>query len=74
MQAAGDLTYDHLPSAVDAARMAGRGERTQADLAAQAERARMIKQPQLPPGTRRADGRDADAAREYQRRYRDSKK
>jgi hypothetical protein len=74
MQAAGDLTYDHLPAAVDAARHAGRGQRTGDDLQAQADRARAIPRQQLPPGAKRADGRDADRAREYQRRRREQQR
>lgn len=70
LQASGALTYDHLPQATDAARKAGRGERTAADLAAQSERAKLIPRVTLPPGAKRADGRDADRAREYQREYR----
>ena len=73
MQATGALTYTHLPEAVEAARESGRGQRTADDLAAQSRRARAT-QPwnvaQLKPGAKRADGRDADRAREYQREYR----
>ena len=73
MQATGALTYEHLPEATDAARRADRGSRTSADLAEQAARARAIVRAQLPPGARRADGRDADVAREAQRRRRAAK-
>jgi hypothetical protein len=57
-------------AASETAREAGRGERVKSDLAQQAERARAIPHEQLPPGAKRADGRDADRAREYQRTYR----
>lgn len=70
MQVAGALTYDHLASATHAAKYAGRGTRTAADLEQQAARAKNIPRKQLPPGARRADGRDADIAREAQRRRR----
>ncbi|MBF0169084.1 MAG: MucR family transcriptional regulator [Alphaproteobacteria bacterium] len=73
LQASGTLTYDHLPEAVDSARLAGRGTRTADDLREQADRARSIVREQLPPGEKRADGRDADRAREYQREYRKRK-
>lgn len=74
MQVTGVLTYDHLPRATSEARAAGRGERTSADLRAQAARAKQIRHKQLQPGARRADGRDADRAREYQRNYRAKKR
>lgn len=66
----GQLTYDHLAAASDMARDAGRGQRTNYDLAEQAHRAENLPRQQLPTGARRADGRDADRAREYQREYR----
>ena len=69
MHADGSLNND--PAAASAAaRAAGRGRRTAADLAEQAERARRIPHRTIPPGGRRADGRDADHAREYQRQRR----
>lgn len=70
----GRLSYDHLPRAVEAAKGAGRGRRTTDDLASQAARARSISHVQLAPGAKRADGRDADTAREYQQRYRARKR
>lgn len=70
----GRLTYEHLPTAVEAAREAVRAPRTDFDLAAQTEHAKNIRRKQLPPGARRADGRDADRAREYQREYRARRK
>ena len=74
MQATGALTYDHLTDATNAARQAGRGTRTATDLEQQAARAKAIPRKQLPPGARRADGRDADTARDAQRRRRAAKK
>ncbi|WP_323041163.1 MucR family transcriptional regulator [Gemmobacter sp.] len=65
----GSLRPDPL-AASEAARSAGRGQRTAEDLARQAEIARAIPRAQLPPGAKRADGRDADRAREAQRRRR----
>lgn len=65
----GTLKPDPL-AASEAARTAGRGHRTAEDLARQAEIARAIPHEQLPPGAKRADGRDADRAREAQRRRR----
>lgn len=77
MRAEGIVTSDHLPQAVEAARNAGRGHRTADDLARQAERIR-AQQPwegrRLPPGSKLADGRDADIARAAQRRRRASRK
>lgn len=74
MIADGTLTHDHLPAAVEQARRAGRGQRRDYDLAEQGEIAKRINHPQLPPGAKRADGRDADRARQYQREYRTHKK
>lgn len=74
MVRSGKLTRDHLPDATEAARTAGRGVRTDADLAAQRERilaSRPWEANQLPPGAKRADGRDADRARETQRTRRE---
>lgn len=56
--------------ASDAARDSGRGQRVAWDLAEQGERAAKIDHPQIPSGGKRADGRDALRAREYQRKYR----
>jgi len=66
MIADGTLRNDPL-RASEAARAAGRGTRSSADLARQAEHARKLPRKQLPPGSKRADGRDADRAREVQR-------
>lgn len=57
-------------AASEAARHAGRGQRTADDLARQAEIARGIPHQMIAPGGRRADGRDAARARETQRRRR----
>ncbi|UIP28910.1 MucR family transcriptional regulator [Photobacterium sp. TLY01] len=73
MRTEGRIDTKHLASASDIARTAGRGQRRDFDLAAQAERASQIPHEQLPPGAKRADGRDADRAREYQRKYRNRK-
>lgn len=73
MQAAGTLTYEHLRDATELARSAGRGRRSNAELAQQSERIRSTApwvEKTLPPGSKRSDGRDADRAREYQREYR----
>ncbi len=66
----GVLTHDHLPTAVDSAVGAKRAKRTNYDLDGQAQIAKNIQRKQLPVGAKRADGRDADKAREYQRAYR----
>ena len=66
-----DGTMNNDPGAAsEAARNAGRGYRTRADLAAQAEIARAIPHATIPNGGKRADGRDAVKAREAQRRRR----
>ncbi len=73
MQVDGRITYDHLPEAVAAARDADRPAKRGADRDAHAERMQVVRPwevNQLPPGAKRADGRDADRAREYQRAYR----
>lgn len=57
-------------AASDAARDSGRGQRVEWELTEQAERAAKIYHPQIPHGGKRADGRDALRAREYQRKYR----
>lgn len=69
MIADGSLNNDPL-AASEAARHAGRGRRTAADLAEQAERAKRIPHETIPDGGKRADGRDAVRAREAQRRRR----
>jgi hypothetical protein len=71
---AGKLTYDHLPRAAQIARKAGRGQRAEWERAEQSERAGRIVHATLLPGARRADGRDADRAREYQRARRSRRK
>ncbi|EOC5813760.1 MucR family transcriptional regulator [Cronobacter turicensis] len=73
----GTITHWHLKEAVEQARGAERSERRDYDKAQQA--ARMLKNAHhsertLPPGSKRANGRDADNAREYQRQYRAKKK
>ncbi|NIC05248.1 MucR family transcriptional regulator [Billgrantia bachuensis] len=73
---AGRFTYDHLPNATAAAREAGRNRKTPVDQARQS--AMMAEQRpgdyhRLPPGAKRADGRDADRRREYQIAYRAEK-
>lgn len=76
MQAEGRLTYDHLPAAVECSRDAR--DRTKRGSAREKQRevlatSRPWEKSQLPPGSKRADGRDADHAREYQREYRKRK-
>lgn len=69
----GRLTHDHLDSAVEAARAAGRGQKAPVDLKRQSEMTAAIRPGDhsiLPPGAKRADGRDADRAREYQQQRR----
>jgi hypothetical protein len=66
----GVITYDHLPQAVENAMGAKRANRTSYDLEAQARIAKNIVHERLPGGAKRADGRDADKAREYQQKYR----
>jgi hypothetical protein len=76
MQSDGTITYVHLPQAVERAKAAivrpkrGTAREKQRDVVA---RAQPWAAHQLPPGAKRADGRDADRAREYQRRYRAAK-
>ncbi|MBZ5486925.1 MucR family transcriptional regulator [Halomonas aquamarina] len=73
----GRLTHDHLDRAVEAARTAGRGEKTQIDLKLQSEMVASTRpgdHSKLPPGSKTADGRDADRRREYQQKYRATKK
>lgn len=67
--AEGLLRPDPL-AASEAARHAGRGQRTAEDLARQAEIARAIPRQMIEPGGKRADGRDAEQVREAQRRRR----
>lgn len=66
----GVIDYVHLPTAVASAVGAKRANRTSYDLNAQTQIAKNIQHEQLPPGAKRADGRDADNARDYQRAYR----
>jgi len=69
----GRLTYDHLPSAVESARMSGRRRKSPVD---NARHRRLISEQRpgdhhkFPPGAKRSDGRDADRKREYQIAYR----
>jgi len=70
---AAGLLGQHATLASDAAREAGRGTRVDWERAQQAERAAAIPRAELPPGSKRSDGRDADRAREYQRSYRRSR-
>ena len=68
----GVITYDHLPEAVDAARSASRrmsGAGRDRQRAATAD-ARPGDHHKLPPGAKRADGRDAAVARVAQQRRR----
>lgn len=77
MIADGTLTYEHLPQAVEAAKSATDRPKRGAALDKQREVMAATKPWQahrLPPGAKRADGRDADHAREYQREYRRLKK
>ncbi|HAV0413628.1 TPA: MucR family transcriptional regulator [Salmonella enterica] len=73
----GVVTHWHLADAVEKARTAGRGKRQDFDLSEQKERMKRNAHYQdrtLPPGSKRADGRDADRFREYQRASRAQKK
>jgi hypothetical protein len=70
----GRMTFNHLADAVEKARNAGRGTRRDFDLKEQADIAKAIPHEQLPPGSKLADGKDADRRREYQREYRRKKK
>lgn len=73
MQVTGQITYGHLPEATDLARLAEPRPKTRADAAAQIVRLNKVKpwaKNQLPPGAKRADGRDAEKARAYQISYR----
>lgn len=73
----GRLNHDHLHKAVEASRLAGRTRKMAIDDQKQRERV-AHKRPgdhsRLKPGSLRADGRDADRAREYQKAYRALKK
>jgi hypothetical protein len=69
----GRLTPNYA-AASETARQAGRDQQVDWLRAEQAARAAVIPHEQLPPGARRADGRDADTAREYQRRRRAAKR
>lgn len=69
----GRITYHHLPQASDAAREVGRRRKQPVDDARHRQRvaeARPGDHSRLPPGEKRADGRDADRAREYQDAHR----
>lgn len=72
----GRIKYDHLPDAVEKSRLAQ--DRPKRGSALEKQRALVAavqpwKKSQLAPGSKRADGRDADRAREYQRKYRSKK-
>lgn len=77
MRERGEFTYDHLPQAVEASRSARerpkRGEAREKQVETVNKHQPWNKN-RLPPGAKRADGRDADRAREYQREYRARKK
>lgn len=69
----GAFTYDHLGSAVEAARTAGRGQKTPVDLKRQSEMVSAIRpgdHSRLPDGATTADGRDAEERRRQQRERR----
>lgn len=73
----GRLTHDHLDSAIEAARAAGRGQKAPVDLKRQSEMTAAIRPGDhsiLPPGAKRADGRDADRARQSQQQRRSQEK
>lgn len=77
MQKTGVLDYSHLPTATAKARTAGRGGKTRADTKKHLEKIMQVRPwatNQLAPGAKRADGRDADRTRQYQRDYRDKKR
>lgn len=71
----GAVSYDHLNRATEAARSAIRYKQ---GVAREHHRERVIETApwdtnRLAPGAHRADGRDADRARKYQRKYRATK-
>jgi hypothetical protein len=73
MHDTGQLDVSHLPRAVAAS--VASGNRHKSDIARRAQSDLMKKtrpgdHSRLSPGAKRADGRDADRAREYQRKYR----
>lgn len=73
----GVVTHWHLSDAIEKAVSADRRERRDFDISEQKERMREnshYKERTLPQGSKRADGRDADKLREYQRAYRAMKK
>ncbi|HCZ9102100.1 TPA: MucR family transcriptional regulator [Klebsiella michiganensis] len=73
----GVVTHWHLSDAIKKAASSGRGERRDFDINEQKERMREnshYKERTLPQGSKRADGRDADKLREYQRACRAMKK
>lgn len=69
LHATGRIKSDPVAASA-AARHSGRGHRVPWDIAEQSSRAAKIYHPQIPPGGKRANGRDADNAREYQRKRR----
>lgn len=69
----GVVTHWHLADAVEKSKTSSRGERRDFDLAEQAERMKRNARHEertFPPGSKRANGKDADREREYQRAYR----
>ncbi len=71
--AEGRLTYDHLPGASNPTTRAEGLPRVRAELARQSAMVRNNRpgdHHKIPPGGRRANGRSADRAREYQQAYR----
>lgn len=73
----GAMTYEHLPVAMKLAQQAQRPQKTPASAAAHSARIAELRpgdHSKLPPGAKRADGRDADRAREAQRLRRLNKK
>lgn len=72
----GAFTYDHLDSAVEAARTAGRGRKAPIDQKRQSEMVAAIRpgdHSKLPTQAKTADGRDVLKRREYQQAYRAEK-
>lgn len=69
----GEMTYEHLSRATEAARNSDRWPRVAVTRDIQKSVALSIPRKQLPPGSKRLDGRDADRAREAQRKRRRNK-
>lgn len=77
MMDCGKMTHWHLPDACERARRVSRGKYVQAVKEAQSSLAATVRPgdwSRLPPGSRRANGKNADREREYQRAYRALKK